>query len=381
VLLCGRPDLVTKPGGDTRQILALQRCLGPGVTLSLELRPPLWGQQLVHVFNLSRPLEPALQAAWAREAGLPVVCTPIYQDLAEYNRRGRRGAGRVLFRALGQRDDRLEDARALANLLRAGVRQLAGRPRLALGLLSHALGGRGTSAVALQRGLLVNSVSVVFNSSLEASTVRSRLKLSRNEYIEEIVPVGIDPAELGAPDPGPFERRYGAQPETVLCVGRIEDLKNQLTLIRALRDEPLRLVLVGDENPLHRGFARAVRRAAAARPRTLLLSGLSRGLLLSAMAAARVHVLASWFETAGLVSLEAAACGCAVVSTSRGYARAYLGDEAHYCDPGDPRSIREAVLAALQRGPAEGLRRRVLQQLTVQRAAGLMRDVYLRAVA
>ena len=32
--------------------------------------------------------------------------------------------------------------------------------------------------------------------------------------------------------------------------------------------------------------------------------------------------------------------------------RAYLGEQAEYCDPGDPRSIREAVLRALARGPS-----------------------------
>lgn len=65
---------------------------------------------------------------------------------------------------------------------------------------------------------------------------------------------------------------------------------------------------------------------------------------------AAVHVLPSWFETTGLVSLEAALSGCAVVTTDRGYARDYFGDLAHYCDPSDADSIRQAVQRALADG-------------------------------
>jgi glycosyltransferase involved in cell wall biosynthesis len=114
----------------------------------------------------------------------------------------------------------------------------------------------------------------------------------------------------------------------------------------------------------------------SARPRTLLIHDLERALLLSAMRAAAVHVLPSWFETAGLTSLEAAAAGCAVVSTDRGYAAAYLEQEAHYCDPGDPGSIRRAVRRALAAGPSERLRQRVLERFTEERSAAEVDRVY-----
>ena len=58
---------------------------------------------------------------------------------------------------------------------------------------------------------------------------------------------------------------------------------------------------------------------------------------------ARVHVLPSWFETTGLVSLEAGLCRCDVREHNRGHAREYLGDFAWYCDPADPASICSAV--------------------------------------
>jgi glycosyltransferase involved in cell wall biosynthesis len=378
VLLCGRPNLLTKPGGDTRQILGLKRqveALAAGrVTLSLELRPRLEGVDLVHVFNLSRPVEPALQAEHARRHGVPVVCSPIFQDLWEYNRRGRYGAGQALFWLLGQSDSRLETLRAALNLCRSGPAGLKGLP-----LLARCRGRQ------LQRRVLENSQVVLFNSPFEAQTVRTCLGELERPFVAQIIPVGVDPDELGAPDPGPFCGAFGLSPGFVLCVGRLEDLKNQLGLILALEREPVDLVLIGQTNPLHRAYARAVRRAAARRSRrgalTLLIEQVERPLLLSAMAAASVHVLPSWFETAGLTSLEAALAGCAVVSTSRGYAQAYLGREAHYCDPGDPESLRTAVARARSVGPSSALQRRVAERYTERRAAELTAAAYQQAVA
>jgi len=380
VLLCGRPDLLAKPGGDTRQIRTLRRCLGNHTGLSLDLSPDCRGYDVAHVFNLSRPVEPALQAEHARRAGLPVVCTPIFQDLWRYNRWGRVGSGRAVFTALGRDDARLEDLRALVNLLRAGPAELWRRPDLCADLARHALWGGGRSAVDLQRRLLENSQAVVFNSTLEQERVARCLGLSTGDINGEVVPVGIDPAELEDADPAPFVRRFGLE-RFVLSVGRIEDLKNQLTLIEAMTGLETPLVIVGGVNPRHRWYNWSLRRAAAARPRTMLLRGLPRPLLISAMAAADVHVLPSWFETAGLTSLEAALTGCAVVSTECGYARAYLGDEASYCDPGDANSIRRAVTEAMERGPSRKLRRRVLERFTVDASAAGMEQIYRKVAA
>jgi glycosyltransferase involved in cell wall biosynthesis len=378
VLLCGRPDLLAKPGGDTRQILALQRCLGARSGLSLELRPDLRGYDLVHVFNLSRPLEPYLQATHAHRAGVPVVCSPIFQDLREYNRRGRRGAGRVLFCALGESDSRLEDARAVANLLRAGRGALR-CARLGARLAASALVGGGV-AVALQRELLEQSRAVVYNSTLEAERVHEVVHRPSPRTLEATVPVGVDAGAARPVTAGEFAHRFGVE-RFVLCLARLEDLKNQLALVAALQRDPLPLVLIGNVNRLHRAYVRAVTRAAARRPRTLLLADLARPWALAALAAAAVHVFPSWFETAGLVSLEAAAAGCAVVSTDRGYARALLGDQAVYCDPGDARSIREAVHEALRRGPSAELHRRVLADFTDERVAAATSSIYERACA
>jgi len=382
ILLCGRPDLLRKPGGDTRQILTLRDELGESASLCLDLEPRTDGFDLVHLFNLSRPIEPFLQGRAARRMGLPLVTSTIYQDLERYNNEGRRGLGRGAYKVLGRKDGRLEDARALFNLWTQGPGALLSRPRQAVELAVSASGRtqlRGTED--MQRWLLNYSTALVFNSDQEAAAVVRRFgEVTMSAARSEIVPVGIDPAEALAADPAPFVERYGVK-DFVLCVGRVEDLKNQLALIHALEPLDVPLVLAGGFNPRHRHYTRMVSRAAGARPRTLLLGQLDRPMVASAMAAAAVHALPSWFETAGLVSMEAAAAGCAVVSTEQGYARAYLGDEAEYCDPGDTGSIRAAVERALARGPSRALRRRVMERYTVSRAAEVTAGVYERVLA
>jgi len=94
---------------------------------------------------------------------------------------------------------------------------------------------------------------------------------------------------------------------------------------------------------------------------------------------AQVHVLASSYETTGPVSLEAALCGCTIVSTSRGYASEYLDADALYCDSQDPNSIRQAVEQALRTPLSERLRTRILENFTwrhVRRQRSLLTGEY-----
>jgi glycosyltransferase involved in cell wall biosynthesis len=79
---------------------------------------------------------------------------------------------------------------------------------------------------------------------------------------------------------------------------------------------------------------------------------------------ARVHVVPSWFETTGLVSLEAALSGCSIATTDRGYAGEYFDRFAWYLDPGKEGSILQAVRGAWDDPPSPELRERILDRYT-----------------
>ena len=241
----------------------------------------------------------------------------------------------------------------LADLLAEGLRPWRDQPRSRLGEAAYRLAcdgsprrrrdqraapqqGRGLSSVGLSRPRRRTRVPTC------CFPIRPRKpRLSSDELgvttPQHVVPNAVDPAE--------FAQMTTQARSGVLMVARFEPFKNQLGLIRALRSSEYRLTLVGDAHPEHGSYyARCLKEGAG---RVTFRSGIRHGPELARLyAAAKVHVLPSYFETTGLVSLEAGVAGCNVVTTSRGFARDYFQDLAWYCDPDDLASIRSAVAEA-----------------------------------
>lgn len=137
----------------------------------------------------------------------------------------------------------------------------------------------------------------------------------------------------------------------ILCCGRLETRKNQLMLLKALQDWDIPIVFLAGGFTYQEAYADLVTRFPTRTP-VKILGRQGRPFLWNTMAAASVHVLPSWYELPGLVTLEAAAAGTAVVASDWGAIRDYLSDDlVHICQPDDPESIRRAVEAALRDGP------------------------------
>ena len=81
-----------------------------------------------------------------------------------------------------------------------------------------------------------------------------------------------------------------------------------------------------------------------------IINHMPQELLASAYAACSVHVLCSWMETCGLVSLEAALAGAPIVASTFGHELEYLEKDAWYADPGNGDSIKTAIEQALNAG-------------------------------
>ena len=190
------------------------------------------------------------------------------------------------------------------------------------------------------------------NSDLEAAQIVTDTGATTPMHV---VPNAVDP-NMFTPPPATVSRNG------VLYVGRLEPHKNQLGLITELSGTGVPLTIVGPEHPHHEDYAKRCR--AVADESVTFLGMLSGSRLRDAYRSALVHALPSWFETTGLVSLEAAATGCAIVTTNRGYAREYFQDFATYCDPGSKGSIRRAVELALQKPAPASLRNRILNNYT-----------------
>lgn len=176
--------------------------------------------------------------------------------------------------------------------------------------------------------------------------------------------------------PAPNRRRNRAvwDESIVLCAARIEGIKNQLNLIHALNNTRYQLVLIGAPAPNQQGYYDTCRRSAA--KNIFFHDRVSQEELVSYYQKAKVHALPSWFETCGLSSLEAAAMGCNVTITEKGYTREYFGQHAFYCDPGDPASIFNGIEKAATSECDTALQAKILSQYTWERAAAITLDAY-----
>ena len=167
------------------------------------------------------------------------------------------------------------------------------------------------------------------------------------------VPNGVE-ERFARSDPSAFRAIHGPG-DFVLYVGRIEPRKNVLGLVDGVRAAGLPLVVIGDALPGYERYAADCKRAGEGSTRWLPRVDHDDPLLESAYAAARVLALPSWFETPGLVALEAALAGTAVVVTPHGCTREYFGERVSYARPDRPQEIARALSEAWADGPGAGL--------------------------
>lgn len=323
-------------------------------------------EEVVHLFNVWNPYS-ALSALEAlNAAGKRVVLSPIYLDLRAY------GFWNGQLPELP-----LEDLEAYAAIYHKACKDLEGRGRLAEPVAGYN---------AMVRAMLDMADHVIFLSQAERNALAD-LGAVVEDARASLVANPVDAELWRTGDSALFRKTYlddlsGPQ-EYVLCVGRIEPRKNQLLLARALRDLPLRLVLVGHEGDA--AYTERVRSVAG--PDFLVVNRLEAGgaMLRAAVAGARVFCLPSWAEGASLAALEAAAAGVPLVLGERSSERSYFGDLAEYCDVGDPRSIADAVERSLSMSAddmaarAQKLRAKVAQEYSWQAHAAATAQAYRRA--
>lgn len=327
VVLQNRVNFRESLAGDSIQLLKTREyLLKTGIEAVIDNRPnlDLSVYDLVHLFNLIPVAETYQYYGNARRQKRRVVLSTVFWDPEEF------------FQTDGQ-PDRLRD-----------WWQKTG---------------------SLRREILDGSALILPNSNMELESLR---KTFGRLPPAVVVPNAADRSFASA-RPEPFIRKYQWE-DFLLTVGRICRRKNQLSLIKAARKLKLPLVIVGPVNDFQ--YYLECRRESAGQ-KVLFIDTLDSAGLASAYAAARVHALVSWYDTPGLVSLEAALAGCVVVTTDRGSAREYFEDKVFYCDPSDPASITQAIDAAWNARKDDGLKERVLAKFTWEKAAEITREAYL----
>lgn len=219
---------------------------------------------------------------------------------------------------------------------------------------------------------------------LIAGSKAEALQLSKNFGIPltkfRVVYNGVD-RKFAEASPELFIKKYGLK-DFVLQVSRISNHKGQLRLIEALEGQGIDLVFIGQMDPDDPDYFNQFLRACQSRPWIHYLGPIyDQDLLASAYSASKVHVLPSFGEFPGLVSLEAGLAGTNVVAVKDPPVYEHLGDDAFYCDPKSVSSIRKAVLEAYNAPRNEKLKRRLLSDFTWDAIAQQLLEIYNEILA
>ncbi|HTR28128.1 MAG TPA: glycosyltransferase family 4 protein [Puia sp.] len=345
VLFISRSTLYSGPGGDTIQIGKTAEYLrAGGIAVDIRLSNEAvdyTSYDLIHFFNIIRPADILPHIFRSKK---PYVISPIYVDYSEFDARFRRGMAKFVFRFLSA--DHIEFLKVLARRLVRGEPIVSTR---------YLIWGHRRSVKFIVR----HARCLLPNSHSEYRRLAARYGV---EQTYRVIPNAVD-GKLFKPPPEETDRT----PNLILCVGRIEGIKNQIQLIRAVNGTGYTLFLIGSAAPNQQGYYDACRAIAGANIH--FIPQVSQQELIRYYSRAKVHVLPSWFETTGLSSLEAAAMGCNIVITDKGDTYEYFGDDAWYCDPGSADSIRDAFTRAASSPRKEGLIKKIGQSYTWEIAA------------
>lgn len=317
ILFFVRRHLMDRPAGDTVQILKTAQYLRDrGISVTIDSAATAANRfDLIHFWGLS-PMETLYPAFFrAARAGRQIVLSPIYWDLSRYYE----STGSI------QRLNLWNEQRPLRREITAGSARI------------FVSGENEAQALAEDVGMPLSCT---------------------------VVPCGIDAQLLGG-------KLDCAQTRTgILCAARIGPRKNQIALAQQCALCRIPLILagpVGNQAYFNQCLQYPnVQYAGVASPQRL--ATLYRRCLL--------HALVGYAETPGLASLEAAACGCEIVTTSEGTAEEYFGGEATYCDPYARDDIGAAIHDALGKKRQPRLRDSILEHFSWEACLRPLLDAY-----
>lgn len=322
VLMISRPTHYSSPGGDTVQLectAEFLRKLGVEIDISLGAKPADYhSYDLLHFFNIIRP---GTILPHIRRSGKPFVVSTIYVEYTEYERSIQEGIGGFIRKILPS--DVLDYLKVLARRIKNGE---------PIGSLQYLCIGHRASIkyVANRASMLLPNSNSEYNRLAAKYGIKTAFVPIPNAIHSSIFSDAVQP--------------NWSFIDAIVCVARIEGLKNQLNLIKAMHGLDMRLFVIGQHSPNHVAYYQECRNVAGTN--VTFIEHLPQQELSGIYKAARVHAMPSWFETTGLSSLEAAAMGCNIVISDKGDQREYFKDFAFYCDPGNIDSIRRVVIKA-----------------------------------
>ncbi|GJB03938.1 glycosyltransferase family 4 protein [Aeromonas caviae] len=328
VIFASRDDCFYKKGGDTNQILLTKKYLEKkdvNIVVCENHSDMLehLDADILHVFNIQTPSDIAPYVFLAKKHNIPVVLSPIYWDL--------------WHAVIISKIKNLRIARFISNF-KSFYRLFAS--------ICHR--GYLSKQYVESRCEIINNVDFILpNSDEELVFLCKDLNLNYLDVKNKstAVPNAI---ELEVSDIG-YNGDLNVK-NYVLSVGRIEPNKNQLSIVKAMMNTPeIPIVFVGRKGD-DITYADDVMSLSNLRGNVYFFDEVPHEKIQMFYKNAKVHVLASFRESPGLVTLEALGQGCRVVVSGHDFCPVkYYKFEgnAYICNPYSIDSIRKNILSAI----------------------------------
>lgn len=352
VLFITRPTVFSGPGGDTIQLEKTKQYLeklGCKVDIADHTSPLLENYDLIHFFNLRNPQDLIYNVRRAKDRNIPIVLSTIWGSYLECDKKNRAGVQKWIANNVPE-----SSVEYLKSIARIFVNR-----NFHIGMLPYILKGH----FKCQKEIVQHSKALLPNSPTELERVKKDMGL------ENVI--GFPIANAVDLNVFNFERvkedKYSHLKGCLLSAARIEIRKCQLDLIRAVKNLPYKLVIVGKPSPNSIEYYNQCKLEAGSNVE--FISHVSHEELAELYKVAKAHALISWMETPGLSTLEAAVMDCNVLVTNRGDTEYYFQDLATYCEPGDVNSVREGIIKVMTQDYSPKLKQRIVDNFTWEHTA------------
>jgi glycosyltransferase involved in cell wall biosynthesis len=287
---------------------------------------------LVHVFQLDWVAETYFHVINAKKQGKPVILSPIHhsvKDVEKFETKyvfDLRRVSRYLTRDQFKRDTFKNIYRAVFDYKRTPTvfySVVKGLKNMHIQMLKL------SDAVLVQTEAEARDLMGTYGVNINWHKVQNGVSenfLQKREYVNH----------LGIKD-------------YIICVGRIEARKNQLSVIKAVENlrketnKDIKLVLIGyKSSQKHFEYVYRFNKELQKHDWIKYIGAVPYTEIADYYHYAKVCISASWFETSGLTLIEALFCGANVVATGE-RAKEFLGEFASYCEPDNIVSITSAL--------------------------------------
>jgi glycosyltransferase involved in cell wall biosynthesis len=333
VLFCVRHNFHSSPGGAQVQILKTKEYLQK-LEVECDITTTPYNinynkYDILHLTDLTWVYDNIIYLEEIKKQNFKgkKVLSTIYWSFDDYASNGAPFFQKLVFKIFGING--FEFSKALAKYI------LKREPIYTYGLKK--------SYIEIQKEIVQNIDWFLPNAESEMRVLNNRLELNLENY--SVIPNAIDTIVF---DEIKAKNNIKKNNNLIIFVARIDARKNQLGFLESMMETKYKIRFIGNVGPNSKKYMQKLSILARKRGNVEFISHISQEEVFLHMLEAKIHVLTSWIETPGLVSLEAAYAGCNIVVSDKGSVRDYFKDYAYYCVLDDIEDMKKKINTAMQ---------------------------------